>query len=250
MKLFKRRVFLHTHRWRVHRNAEDVDTEVILIREIWKIGKVEDNILLFFHYSIQEPDYTLQSKTDEKDLIMKTLVANQKCFVSILICLLLLVSLCAVLIIGVTGCGQDDDNEWVGTWTLETVDGENIQVQFAAIKLLLEAFGETETDFSYIDIWTFDDDGTWDREVTIEIETAGDREISSFEIMGTYSLSDSNYTITVNELTVTAEGSSDFEEEVDAGPELGDTETGTWSRNGNTLTLTGDSGQVLGLKKK
>ena len=167
-----------------------------------------------------------------------------------IICVLGLVSFCTILIIGINGCGEDDDNEWLGTWTLETVDGENIQVQFEAIKLLLEAFGETETGFSYTDIWTFDDDGTWDREMTMEVETAGDREITSFKIMGTYSLSDSNYTITVNELTVTAEGSSDFLEGSDVGSELADTETGTWSIQGNTLTLTGDSGQVLGLKKK
>ncbi len=164
--------------------------------------------------------------------------------------LLGLVSLCAVLIISVTGCGQDEDNEWLGTWTLETVDGESIQAQFEAIKLLLEAFQETETNISYTDIWTFDDDGTWDREVTLETEIGGDRDISAFEVMGTYSLSDSNYTITVEIFTVTEEGSGDFEEEVDTVPALGDTETGTWSIQGNTLTLTGDSGQVWVLKKK
>ena len=28
------------------------------------------------------------------------------------------VSLCAILIIGIIGCGgDDDDNEWVGTWS-------------------------------------------------------------------------------------------------------------------------------------
>ena len=57
------------------------------------------------------------------------------------------VSLCAILIVGIIGCGGDDngddeDNEWVGTWVVETRDGENIQVQFEAIELLAEAFGE------------------------------------------------------------------------------------------------------------
>ena len=64
---------------------------------------------------------------------------------------LTLVSLCIALIIGAAGCGDDDDSEWIGTWTLETVDGESIQAQFEAIKLLLEAFGETETNISYTD---------------------------------------------------------------------------------------------------
>lgn len=32
-----------------------------------------------------------------------------------------LVCLHAVLIIGIIGCGGDDDNEWVGTWEIETI---------------------------------------------------------------------------------------------------------------------------------
>ena len=50
------------------------------------------------------------------------------------------VSLCAVLTIGIIGCGgddnEDDDSEWVGTWSLETVDGKNVQAQFEAFELL------------------------------------------------------------------------------------------------------------------
>ena len=164
-------------------------------------------------------------------------------------------SFCAVLIIGIIGCGGDDneddeDSEWVGTWAVETIDGENIQVQFEAIELLAEALGE-ETDISYTDNWTFDDDGTWHREVTMKVETAGDREMASSEFMGTYSLSGSNYTITVNDVTVIAEGDVDFLEEADAETdfESGDIEIGTWSRNGDTLTLTNDDGHVLGFKK-
>ena len=165
------------------------------------------------------------------------------------------VSLCAILIVGIIGCGGDDngddeDNEWVGTWVVETRDGENIQVQFEAIELLAEAFGE-EVDIFYIDNWTFDDDGTWHREVTMKVETADDREMASFELMGTYSLSGSNYTITVNDVTVIAEGDVDFLEEADAETdfESGDIETGTWSRKGDTLTLTSDDGHVVGFKK-
>lgn len=33
---------------------------------------------------------------------------------------------CAVLIIGVTGCGDDEDeNEWAGTWIVESVDAHD-----------------------------------------------------------------------------------------------------------------------------
>ena len=48
------------------------------------------------------------------------------------------VSLCAVLIIGIIGCGgdedneADEDNEWVGTWSLETFDGQNYENKFWA----------------------------------------------------------------------------------------------------------------------
>ena len=43
-----------------------------------------------------------------------------------------LVILCAVLIIEITGCGgddneTDDDNEWGGTWSLETFDGQTLE---------------------------------------------------------------------------------------------------------------------------
>ena len=85
----------------------------------------------------------------------------------------------------------------------------------------------------------------------MKVETADDREMASFELMGTYSLSGSNYTITVNDVTVIAEGDVDFLEEADAETdfESGDIETGTWSRKGDTLTLTSDDGHVVGFKK-
>ena len=43
--------------------------------------------------------------------------------------LLWLASTFAVLIIGIIGCGGDGDdgNDWVGTWAMETVDGQNIR---------------------------------------------------------------------------------------------------------------------------
>lgn len=159
-----------------------------------------------------------------------------------------LVSLCVILIIGATGCGDDDDNEWLGTWTLETVDGESIQAQFETIELLFEAFGATDIDISYTDEWTFNDDETWHRDVTlVGPNEDGVAEAESIEATGTYSLSGSNYTITPKSV----QGhDSDLEtvQEVDFGYE--DTDTGTWLINGATLTLTSDNGQVLGFKEK
>ena len=156
-------------------------------------------------------------------------------------------SFCAVLIIGIIGCGgDDDDNEWVGTWAIETVDGKNVQAQFEAFALLAQAFGE-KVDISYIDAWTFDDDGTWHREVTLDVETADERETTSFEVMGTYSLSGSNYTLTVTEGDFTL-STDDVETETEF--DFEEIEAGTWSRKGDTLTLTSDDGTTLGFKKK
>lgn len=64
-----------------------------------------------------------------------------------------LVGLCAVLSFGLSGCGGDD-YPWAGTWSLQTVDGENW-------KLFLALFGATVEDK-----WTFHDDGTWEVEMT------------------------------------------------------------------------------------
>ena len=39
-----------------------------------------------------------------------------------------LVSIWAVLTIGIIGCGGDDDeSDWGGTWSLETTDGETFE---------------------------------------------------------------------------------------------------------------------------
>ena len=78
-----------------------------------------------------------------------------------------LVSLC-VLIVGLTGCGEDDENELVGMWTLETVDGKSIQEQVEKIKLRLEDSGEVEVDISFTHILMFSDDGAWSQANKLE----------------------------------------------------------------------------------
>ena len=162
-----------------------------------------------------------------------------------------LLGLYAVLIIGITGCG-DDDNEWVGAWTLESIDGENIRAQIEAIEWLLNAYEGEETDLSYDDEWTFDNDETWHAEITTAVETAGDRGAQTTEVSGTYSLSDSNYTLTINDVTATISGESDILGDTGSGTpfESGSTETGTWSREGNTLTLDSNTDETIVFKKK
>ena len=130
-----------------------------------------------------------------------------------------LVSIWIVLTIGIVGCGGDDgdsDSEWVGTWSLESLDGQNYEAFWAALGVSIVTNN-----------WTFHDDGTWEAELTLE-------GLAAVKAMGTYSLSDSNYTAT---------GLSDALDGEEAG-------TGTWSREGNTLTITSNDGTVIVLKKK
>ena len=133
-----------------------------------------------------------------------------------------LVSIWAVLIIGTIGCGGDDDgdgdsdSEWVGTWSLESLDGQNYEAFWAALG------------FSIVtNNWTFHNDGTWEAELILE-------GLAAVKSMGTYSLSGSNYTAT---------GLSDALEGTEA-------DTGTWSREGNHLTITSNGGTVIVLKKQ
>ena len=130
-----------------------------------------------------------------------------------------LVSICAVLIIGTIGCGGDDDDgdsEWVGKWSLESLDGHNYEAFWDALG------------FSIVtNSWTFYDDGTWEAQLILEGEAA-------VKSMGTYSLSGSSYTAT---------GLSEALEDTEA-------DTGTWSREGNHLTITSNGGTVIVLKKQ
>ena len=155
-----------------------------------------------------------------------------------------LVSIWAVLTIGIIGCGgDDDDNEWVGTWAIESIDGESIEQAFAEGE-------ELGIDFSLVaNSWTFNNDGTMEAELGIKFEVKEEGlAISgqvSMKIMGTYSLSGSNYTLTPTEV----EGTGLFEGDVEPiGPT--DEDTGTWSRSGNTLTLNSDDGSTIVFKKK
>ena len=153
-----------------------------------------------------------------------------------------LVSLYAVLTIGIIGCGgDDDDNEWVGTWAIESLDGENLE----------QSLGEEGANISIVtNSWTFNNDGTMEAELAIKFEVKEQGlEISgegSMKMMGTYSLSGSSYTLIPTEV----EGTGLFEGEAEpVGP--ADENTGTWSRSGNTLTLNSDDdGSIMVLKKK
>ena len=143
------------------------------------------------------------------------------------------VSLWTVLIIGIISCGGDDDdndwggtwaaddNQWAGTWAVESINGLNYEMFWASL-------GSSVTTNNI----TFHDDGTFDIEVTIE-------GLATTKSMGTYSLSGSNYT------------ASGFNVSTTAAEETGsDESTGTWSRSGNTLTINSNDGTTIVFKRK
>lgn len=147
-----------------------------------------------------------------------------------------LVSLCAVLIIGIIGCNggggsfggsysyEDDDNEWVGTWALETVDGQNWAQFLAADGVNLSIITND---------WTFYSDGTLEADVVFELEPKGEKIITvSNNARGTYTLTDSIYALEFD-------GTDFFKDS-----------TGTWSRTWSALTLNSDDGTTIVFGKK
>ena len=86
--------------------------------------------------------------------------------------------------------------------------------------------------------WMFNNDGTLEAEIGFRLGNQGsDSAIaltSTIKTAGTYSLSGSNYTLILEDIPIAALKES----------------TGTWSREGNTLTLNSDHGDNIAFKKK
>lgn len=152
-----------------------------------------------------------------------------------------------VLTLFIIGCGGDvltriftsyDDeeaNEWVGSWTMQSVDEINFDQDIE-----LEEGGKLST---VTNDWTFTDDGKVVGYLIFQTplpppDPDGMVEVS-ITITGTYTLSGDTYT-----LTLTIEDPSHLFDESFA------EETGTWVREGNALTLNDNDGQTLVFKKK
>ena len=138
-----------------------------------------------------------------------------------------LATLCIVFVIGIPGCGGDgieeDDNEWVGTWSLETFDGQSL------VQVLARELGTEGITVSIVaNNWTFNNDGTLEAEISFKLGNQGEGSAiaitSSSKTTGTYSLSGSNYILMLADIPVVSLKES----------------TGTWHRNGNILTLSRD----------
>ena len=139
--------------------------------------------------------------------------------------------LCAVLTISGTGCGNDEDNAWSGTWNIESVDG----ISFELADALVGIFGVTIER-----LLIFDNDGTWTAEITTKIL----RETETESATGDYAIDSSNYTMSGSGNIFLALKNSESLLTTGAFED-----TGTWIRTGGNLTLTSADGTVLLLKR-
>lgn len=142
-----------------------------------------------------------------------------------------------------------DGNQWVGTWSLESVDGERFEQ-----RVWDESFSHKDREIAtFINNWTFKDDGTVQSEVGFTIRDKRSAGTTSSTIEGIYTLSGENYRLI---WTPPATQESPLLKvlfillRAARGEDKGQ-DTGTWSRQGDTLTIIStDSGEVLVFKKK
>ena len=148
-----------------------------------------------------------------------------------------------IVVLAITLCGcealvdtvvtQPEENPLVGAWTIETIDGETLEMAIPGAQELADFF----------DIWTFYRDGQYERIWGWTPAANADGVFVSpplyFSIDGTYTVEDSRFTMTV-------ENSMFFGD----APNPGDEMSGTWVREKSTLTLTFDDGTVIVLKER
>ena len=148
-----------------------------------------------------------------------------------------------IVILAITLCGcdafvdtivtQPEENLLVGVWTIETIDGQTLEMAIPGARDLADFF----------DIWTFYRDGRYERIWGWTPAANADGVFVSpplyFSIDGTYSVEGSRFTMTV-------ENSMFFGD----APNPGDEMSGTWVREESTLTLTFDDGTVIVLKER
>lgn len=137
-----------------------------------------------------------------------------------------------LVLIVLIGCGGDEDN-WVGKWRLHTIDDKTVEQ-------VLNEGTQTEVEVKKNE-WEFRDDDTWDSEFEAEtkVENVAVQQTTDLRLAlkGSYTLSDSNYTLTIS--NVTQQQQLLFSKSRN---------TGTWVRSGSTLTLNNDDERVFTFK--
>ena len=162
------------------------------------------------------------------DLIRKCYMHMKTLFIVVL-----MLTLCGCEAFVDTVVTQPEENELVGVWTVESIDGQTLQM----------AIPEAQDLVDYFNIWTFFPDGRYE---WIWGWTPGPNAdgvfFSSpvyFSIDGTYTLQGSRFTLKVTESTAFFDI-----------PDPDEGMSGTWVRKGSTLTLNYDAGTVIVLKEK
>ena len=165
------------------------------------------------------------------------------------------VSCCAFLIIGFTGCDWLwSGNPWIGKWKLETINDRNRETYPWHLHKDDTGTSDGIEHYDYYYDWWFDLEGTWFADMTF----IGDPEWVSLTARGSYSLSGSNYTPLTRTLLEFRffEGRVVLVDETTGFPasenisSFADIATGTWSENGDSLTLRSDAGHVLTFRRR
>ena len=150
-------------------------------------------------------------------------------------------ALLILMVISLTGCDllqpliepTEPVNAWVGSWSLETIDGERLetQVPLPAPNVVVS---------TYSNRWTFRTDGTWNAEFLFEFTFNDGLDSASLiqggQMNGTYELSGQEYRLRMQD------GEGFFFETPD------EDDTGTWEIVDDTLTLHSSDGSVVVFK--
>ena len=142
-----------------------------------------------------------------------------------------------VFVASLTGCellqplvteDVEMDNEWVGGWSLESINGESFENFFAVDDEVVATVTDNH--------WSFEADGNWYAKmvVTISNDEQGSifRSETVLKLAGTYSLAGERYTFTLTQGGLFFEAS----DEVD---------TGTWETVDDRLILHSDDGEIV-----
>ena len=154
-------------------------------------------------------------------------------------------ALLILIVISLTGCEllqplidpteppTEPDNDWVGSWSLETIDGETLELPFPPPDPNI-------TVSTYRNEWIFRNDGTWSAEILFELTYTDQGALSLInggQMNGTYELSGQEYKLMLQA------GGGFFLETPD------EDDTGTWERVDDTLTLHSSDGSVVVFKR-
>lgn len=138
-----------------------------------------------------------------------------------------------IIVLTITLCGcqalvdttaKQQEYPFVGVWTivsLKTISGEPVIT-----------IPESEEVDDFFHILTFHADGQWER---IWGWTPASKPPVYFKTTGTYTLNDTRFTMVVEQSTA---------------PNPVERRTGTWVRDGDTLTLIADTGVIIVLKDR